>query len=146
MTGHMVKLVCILILSIFFISPPAFSQAKHYKPNLVKKKKHARIQYGTASFYHNKFGGRKTANGELFSQNQFTAAHNNVPLGTLIRVTNLRNHKRVIVEVTDRLHRRNKRLIDLSKSAASKIGFSSAGLLPVKIEVLGKAMVQAKRK
>jgi rare lipoprotein A len=69
-----------------------------------------------------------------------------VPLGTLIRVTNLRNHKRVIVEVTDRLHRRNKRLIDLSKSAASKIGFSSAGLLPVKIEVLGKAMVQAKRK
>src|SRR4028119_1437966 len=141
MSCHMIKLLCILLLSIFFISPPALSQVKHVKPNIVKKKKRARIQYGTASFYHNKFGGRQTANGELFSQHKFTAAHNNVPLGTLIRVTNLRNHKRVIVEVTDRLHRRNKRLIDLSRSAASKIGFSSAGLLPVKIEVLGRAMV-----
>ena len=142
----MLRFVCLIILSIFIISPPGFSQVKQEKLKAVKKKKNARIQYGTASFYHNRFSGRKTANGDVFNQKKFTAAHNNVPLGTLIRVTNLRNRKSVIVEVTDRLHPRNHRLIDLSRSAASKIGFSSAGLLAVKIEVLGKAMARAQRK
>ncbi|MBX9781933.1 MAG: septal ring lytic transglycosylase RlpA family protein [Chitinophagaceae bacterium] len=98
----------------------------------------AKIQYGIASFYSNKFNGRKTANGEIFSQQKFTAAHNSLPLGTYVRVTNLRNKRTVIVKVNDRLHARNKRLIDLTKAAAQKLGFIKAGLVRVKIEVLGK--------
>lgn len=104
------------------------------------------MQYGTASFYHNKFNGRKTASGDLFSQKKLTCAHNNVPLGTWLRVTNLKNNKTVIVKVTDRLYRRNRRLIDLSKAAANKIGFAKSGLIRVKVEVLDKFKPEVTRK
>jgi rare lipoprotein A len=100
--------------------------------------KPAKIQYGTASFYADKFEGRRTANGEVFSQQKMTAAHNTLPLGTWIRVTNLSNKKSVVVRVTDRLHHRNPRLVDLSKSAAKKLGYTGQGLTRVKVEVLGK--------
>ena len=96
------------------------------------------IQYGIASYYSDKFQGRKTSSGELFSQQKLTAAHNTLPLGTYIRVTNLRNKKSVVVKVNDRLHHRNKRLVDLSRAAAQRIGFISSGLTRVKVEVLGK--------
>lgn len=97
-----------------------------------------KIQYGIASFYANKFNGRKTANGEIFSQKKLTAAHNSLPLGTYVRVTNLRNKKTVVVKVNDRLHHRNKRVIDLTRAAAQRLGFIKAGTTRVKIEVLGK--------
>ena len=96
----------------------------------------AKIQYGTASFYADKFEGRKTANGEIFSQKSLTAAHNSLPLGTWIRVTNLSNHKSVVVKVNDRLHHRNPRLVDLSKSAAKKLGYTKRGLTKVRVDVL----------
>lgn len=95
------------------------------------------IQYGTASFYADKFVGKKTANGDIFSQDKMTAAHNTLPLGTWIRVTNLRNKKSVVVRVNDRLHHRNPRLVDLSKSAAKKLAYTGEGLTRVKVEVLG---------
>ncbi len=102
-----------------------------------------KIQYGVASFYANKFVGRKTANGEIFNQQKFTAAHNSLPLGTFIRVTNLRNGKTVVVKVNDRLHHRNKRLVDLTYAAAKKLGFIKSGLTKVKVEVLGKKPPQS---
>ena len=98
----------------------------------------AKIQYGTASFYANKFNGRKTANGEVFSQDKLTAAHNSLPFGTWIKVTNLRNKRSVVVRVNDRLAHNNKRLVDLSRAGASKLGYTSRGLTKVKVEVLGK--------
>ncbi len=98
----------------------------------------SKIQYGLASFYSNKFNGRKTASGELFNQQKLTAAHNTLPLGTYVRVTNLRNGKTVVVKINDRLHHRNKRIIDLTRAAATKLGFIKSGLTRVKIEVLGK--------
>lgn len=98
----------------------------------------AKIQYGVASFYANKFQGRKTANGEIFNHQKLTAAHNSLPLGTYVRVTNLRNKRTVVVKINDRLHHRNKRLIDLTKTAAQKLGFIKSGLTRVKLEVLGK--------
>ena len=104
---------------------------------LSKKHTVARIQYGTASFYHNKFQNRKTATGENFDQKKYTAAHNGLPLNTWIKVTNLRNKKSVIVRVNDRLHRKNKRLVDLSRYAASELGYIHRGLTKVKVEVLG---------
>jgi rare lipoprotein A len=103
-----------------------------------KKDKTGRILYGTASFYSNKFQGRKTANGEIFDQAKMTAACNVLPLGTWIRVTNLRNKRSVLVKVNDRLHTKMKRIVDLSRVAATKLGYTNAGLTRVKVEVLGK--------
>ncbi len=96
----------------------------------------SRVEYGIASYYADKFNGRRTANGEIFSQDKLTAAHNSLPLGTYIKVTNLRNNKSVKVKINDRLHRKNKRLVDLSKAAARKIGFLKMGITRVKVKVL----------
>lgn len=96
------------------------------------------IKYGLASFYAKKFNGRRTANGNTFSSIKFTAACNVLPLGTWVKVTNIKNDKSVIVYINDRLHPKNKRLIDLSKTAAVKLGFVSRGITKVKVEVLGK--------
>lgn len=93
---------------------------------------------GNASFYHNKFEGRKTANGEMFSQTKMTCANNFLPLGTKIKVTNLSNGKIVVVKVNDRLAKSNKRLIDLSYLAAQKLGFVDKGIQKVEIEVIDK--------
>ncbi|MBL0146537.1 MAG: septal ring lytic transglycosylase RlpA family protein [Chitinophagaceae bacterium] len=127
-------ILCLLL----FISPFTI-KAQNTKP--VKEtttKKGSKILYGTASFYSNKFNGRKTANGEIFSQNKLTAACNVLPLGTWIKVTNLRNGKSVIVKTNDRLHPKMKRIVDLTRLAASKLDYISSGLTRVKVEVLGK--------
>ena len=100
--------------------------------------RHAGIQYGTASYYANKFQGRPTASGEPYDKDKMTCAHNSLPMGTWIKVTNLRNKRYVIVRVTDRLHHKNKRLVDLSRMAASKLGYLKRGLARVKLEVLNK--------
>jgi rare lipoprotein A len=91
-----------------------------------------------ASFYSNKFNGRKTATGEIFSQNKFTCACNVLPLGTWVKITNLRNGRTVIVKTNDRLHPKMKRIVDLTKAAAIKLNYVSSGLTRVKVEVLGK--------
>lgn len=106
--------------------------------NSSKKKNKAPIQYGIASYYSDRFQNKKTASGEMFDQQKMTAAHNSLPLNTWIRVTNLRNKKSVIVRINDRLHPRNTRLVDLSHTAASKLGYLKVGLTRVKVEVLGK--------
>ena len=94
------------------------------------------IDTGVASYYHSKFQGRITASGELYDQNKLTAAHNRLPLGTKIKITNLRNKRTVIVKVNDRLHHRNKRLVDLSRAAATKLGYIGRGITRVRVEVL----------
>jgi rare lipoprotein A len=100
-------------------------------------KKTPKVLYGTASFYANKFEGRRTANGEIFSQKKLTAACNVLPLGTWIRVTNLRTGRSVVVKINDRLHYRMKRVTDLSTAAARQIGHND-GLTRVKVEVLDR--------
>jgi len=97
-----------------------------------------RLLYGLASFYANKFNGRRTASGEIFYQTKFTCACNVLPLGTWIRVTNLHNGRTVVVKTNDRLHPKMKRIIDLTKAAAAKLGYVGRGLTRVKVEVLGK--------
>lgn len=98
----------------------------------------APIQYGVASYYSNNFEGKATAAGEVYTKTKLTAAHNALPFGTWIRVTNLSNKKTVVVKVNDRLHHRNKRLVDLSLAAALTLGYTRKGLTRVKVEVLGK--------
>ena len=115
---------------------PAEDKAEAPKgPKRIMSK--AKVLYGAASFYADKFNGRQTATGELYDHGRLTAACNRLPLNTWIRVTNLKNKKFVIVRVNDRLHHRNPRLVDMSKTAAQKLGFIRAGLAQVKVEVLG---------
>jgi rare lipoprotein A len=97
----------------------------------------AKMIYGVASYYADKFNGRQTANGELYNHNTPSAACNVLPLGTWIRVTNVRNKTSVIVKVNDRLHPRMKRVVDLNKGSAEKLGYTKMGLAQVRVEVLG---------
>lgn len=129
---------------IFFIPVSGISQARKPKSTPQPETRHAKKNnqgvkktlYGQASYYHQKFHGRKTASGKLFSQQKLTAACNVLPLGTRIRVTNLRNYKSVIVTVNDRLNKKTKRLVDLTYKAANTLGFIKRGLTRVKVEVL----------
>jgi len=113
------------------------TSAQSAQEGQVSGRKSPKVLYGTASFYANKFEGRQTANGEIFSQKKMTAACNVLPLGTWVKVTNLHNGRSVIVKINDRLHYRMKRVVDLSKAAAMMIHHTD-GLIKVKVEVLGK--------
>lgn len=94
---------------------------------------------GYASYYANKFEGRRTANGERYRKKYFTAAHKTLPFGTLLKVTNPRNHKWVIVRVNDRGPHHKKRIIDLSYKAAKHLGIvRSRGVAKVYIEEVPK--------
>jgi rare lipoprotein A len=96
----------------------------------------SRILHGFASWYGGVFNGRLTASGEKFDQNAMTACHPTLPFGTRVRVENTRNHRSVIVRITDRGILYGRRVIDLSYAAAAKIGMTEAGVAPVTIDVL----------
>ena len=91
-------------------------------------------QHGIASYYADFFGGRKTANGTTFRQDRLTAASRDLPLGTMVTVTNEINGKSVDVKINDRGPYVDGRVIDLSKSAAARIGMKKRGVAPVKVE------------
>lgn len=94
------------------------------------------IQTGQASFYADKFEGRKTANGEIYYHIRKTAAHPDLPFGSVVKVTHLDNNKFVVVRINDRGPFVENRIIDLSKSAAEELGFVDQGLASVKIELI----------
>ena len=96
-------------------------------------------QTGQASYYADKFNGRETASGTIYRPGKLTAAHNTLPFGTTVRVTNPRNHRSVKVVVTDRGPHAKGRIIDLSKKAARKIDIIDAGVAPVELKVIRKA-------
>lgn len=129
-------LFCIGIFLLFL--QPARLQAQSTEPAEVKTRKTSRVFYGQASFYSNKFNGRKTASGEIFSQTKYTCACNVLPLGTWVKVTNLKNGRSAIVKINDRIHPKMRRVVDLSRIAAQKLGYISRGLTRVKVEVIGK--------
>lgn len=89
-----------------------------------------------ATYYHDKFEGKYTADGSLFSNSELTAAHRTLPFGTKVKVTNLRNNKSVVVTITDRGPYTGNNEIDLSKRAFTSIGKIRRGSLNVKLEVL----------
>jgi rare lipoprotein A len=94
------------------------------------------VQTGKASFYADKFEGSPTASGEKYKHNKLTAAHKSLPFGTKVRVTNLANNETVEVIINDRGPYVENRIVDLSKSAAEKLGFINQGLAEVKLEVI----------
>jgi rare lipoprotein A len=97
---------------------------------------YAQTQSGKASFYADKFEGAPTASGEKYKHNKLTAAHKTLPFGTKVKVTNVSNKKTVEVVINDRGPWVENRVIDLSKSAAEKLGFINQGVADVEIEVL----------
>lgn len=117
------KIVCsiIAILMVSFVGIDTFA----FKGGASKS--------GIASFYHNKFVGRKTANGEIFSNQKYTAACNQYPLGTFLKVTNEKNGKVIYVKVNDRIGH-PKRMIDLSHRAAKDLNFVNSGITKVSVE------------
>ncbi|MBA2250177.1 MAG: septal ring lytic transglycosylase RlpA family protein [Chitinophagaceae bacterium] len=122
----------------FFINALPAQDTSIIKSKPPKSPKNIIIKYGIASFYAKKFNGRKTSNGDIFSSGKLTAACNVLPLGTWIKVTNIRNDRSVILQVNDHLHPKNKRLVDVSKLAAQQLGFVAYGTTKVKVEVLGR--------
>ncbi|WPM32019.1 septal ring lytic transglycosylase RlpA family protein [Hydrogenobacter sp. T-2] len=92
-----------------------------------------KVQEGYASWYGGKFHGRKTSSGEVFNKHKFTAASRDYPLGTYLLVKNLSNGEEVVVVVTDRGPAKRSRIIDLSKSAAEKIGMLRQGVAKVQV-------------
>ena len=91
---------------------------------------------GKASFYADKFHGRKTASGKTFSNHEYTAAHKSLPFGTKLLVTNLRNGFQTIVTVTDRGPFVPGRILDLSKRAAKDLNFINKGTTVVRIQTI----------
>ena len=90
----------------------------------------------TASYYAEKFHGKRTSNGEIFNMNDLTCAHKSLPFNTILKVTNLSNGKSVQVRVNDRGPFVAGREIDLSKAAAKKIGMITSGTAKVKIQIV----------
>jgi rare lipoprotein A len=96
---------------------------------------------GVASWYGPGFYGNKTANGEIFTGQDFTAAHNTLPLPSIIRVVNLENQKAIIVRVNDRgpFNDGKRRILDLSEHAAETLGMKHKGTARVRIKLLHNA-------
>ncbi len=98
------------------------------------------VQYGVASWYGGEFHGRATSSGEVYDMYQLTCAHNTLPLGTTVMVTNLENGRSLELKVNDRGPFVKERIIDVSYSAAQMLGMWEKGTASVKVEVINLAI------
>lgn len=103
---------------------------------VVFAQKSACATMGIASYYHGWLDGKKTANGEIYNESQMTAAHPSLPFNSKVKVTNLNNHKSIVVRINDRGPFVNKRIIDLSRAAADSLDFINNGLAKVQLTIL----------
>jgi rare lipoprotein A len=94
------------------------------------------FQFGRASWYGHALQGLPTATGEAYDMNAMTCAHRTLPLGSLVRVTNLRNHRSLVLRVNDRGPMVETRVVDLSYAAARRLGFSNRGTVRVRIDLV----------
>jgi rare lipoprotein A len=113
---------------------PVMAQTPSKAPSVEPKPAHRWFQLGHASWYGKYFQGRQTASGESYNMYDLTCAHRSLPIGTLVRVTNLRNRKSVVVRVNDRGPVIPSRIVDLSYAAANLLGLS--GVAKVRLELL----------
>ncbi len=100
---------------------------------------------GIASWYGAVLNGHRTASGEIFDMNRFTAAHRTLPFGTIVRVVDTRSGKSVVVRINDRGVLFSDRVIDLSRAAADQLGIRKSGITRVRLEVLNKKQVSRGR-
>ncbi len=111
-------------------------QRLQYQPGQCERKWIGHIETGQASYYADRHVDRHTASGELYKAGERTAAHRTLPFGSMVRVTNIKSGKRVVVRINDRGPFVRGRIIDLSRVAFESIGRASEGLLQVQIEVI----------
>lgn len=100
---------------------------------------------GIASWYGPNFHGKQTANGEIFDQEQLTAAHRTLPMPSLVRVTNLKNGRSLVLRLNDRGPFAKNRIIDVSRKAAELLGFEREGTAPVRVQILRDQSLSMKR-
>ena len=113
---------------------PYTINGKTYYPTVVSVGDRAS---GIASWYGPNFHGKTTSNGEIYNMHNMTAAHKTLPMNTVLKVTNLKNQKSVIVRINDRGPFVADRVLDLSKAAATKLDIIGTGTAPVNMEVIG---------
>lgn len=128
-TSCAVALACLL---------PACARQSHSHAG-VRGGTSVRGEEGLASWYGNRFRGRKTASGARFNPRAMTAAHRTLPFGTRVRVVNMHNARAVEVTITDRGPFIRKRIIDLSRAAAHELGMLGSGVARVRVERLPPA-------
>ena len=130
------RVLSILAAAIFLAANVGAAPVPNHPIPQAKRTKHARpYQVGNASWYGKKFHGRTTASGEDFDMFELTAAHRQLPLGTYVRVTDLRNGKSVIVRINDRGPFIKGRIMDLSYGAARMLDFH-AGVEKVRLDIV----------
>jgi rare lipoprotein A len=129
--------VAILLASLSLSTACARKTSAHV-PSSAKPAAIGATETGIASWYGERFNGRRTADGEVYDMEQLTAAHRALPFDTWVEVTNLANNKRVDVRITDRGPFVNGRIIDLSLAAAREIDLVTAGIVRVRIKVIRK--------
>ncbi len=118
-------------------SPQVFAKtAPKPKHHLLADAMHMHPMRGLASWYGSVLHGHRTASGEIFQEAELTAAHRTLPFGTLVRVTDLRSLRSVVVRINDRGVLAPDRVIDLSSAAAEELGILRAGVANVKLEIL----------
>ncbi|CAA6809971.1 MAG: Rare lipoprotein A precursor [uncultured Sulfurovum sp.] len=123
----------IILTLLFAFSAPAYAKNK-------------KVQIGKGSWYGKRFQGRLTANGERYNMYAYTAAHKTLPFNTMVKVTNLKNNRSIIVRINDRGPYIKGRIIDLSYLAAKKLGYVNRGVAKLKVKVLYKQKKKKKRK
>ncbi len=114
-------------------TPPPEKQ--EVKKESVKRETYE-VQHGVASWYGGEFHGRPTSSGEIYDMYQLTCAHNTLPLGTVVMVTNLENGRSLELKVNDRGPFAKERILDVSYAAAQMLGMWEKGTAPVKVEVI----------
>ena len=99
------------------------------------------VATGLASRYGAKHHGRRTASGEIFNQTKFTGAHPTLPLGSIVKVTNLENGKSVDLRINDRGPYQRGRIIDVSRAAATLLGMRESGVAQVRVELISSPQI-----
>jgi len=134
------QIAAALVFTIALGAAPADSTPLQGTPGQTNQTKHAikarKPQVGKASWYGRLFQHKQTASGELFDMYQFTAAHRTLPLGSWVKVTDLKNDRSVSVRINDRGPVPENRIIDLSFGAAKMLGMTENGIHPVRVELI----------
>jgi len=122
---------------------PEIKKEATLPPETKPEKRETReVQYGVASWYGGEFHGRQTSSGEVYDMFQLTCAHNSLPLGTMVMVTNLENGRSAELRVNDRGPFVKERIIDVSYAAARMLGMWGKGTANVKVEWVGSPLVE----
>jgi rare lipoprotein A (peptidoglycan hydrolase) len=118
--------------SIFLVVLATFFSFNHKEKSKISNV----YEFGKASYYGKPFIGRKTANGEIFTEFEYTCAHKTLPFGTKLKVTNLANNQSIIVRVNDRGPFVKSRILDLSIQGAKELGLMQSGIANITVEIV----------